>query len=102
MSKKDDFFDVTPPKGHADKVMKAVTPELEKLAVPNLVWQRWGILAAGLSGALALWFAQRPNPEDLEITEFEDISAEDVELLALEDSDLLEMLEELENLEEDV
>jgi hypothetical protein len=100
MSKKDDFFEVAPPQGHANRVMKAVSGELEKRKAP--VWQRWGILTSALAGGLALWFSQRPNADDLEITEFESVSAEDVELLALEDSDLIEMLEDLESLEEEV
>ncbi len=116
MNKWNDLMNEEPPSGHADRVMQAAKPELEKLAVGNrrAAWTKlfgsWEGLSAG--GAIAaavggLWFlAQRQsNTEtgELEIVAFQESlgseSTEDLELLTVEDGDL-DLLEDLELLEE--
>ena len=119
MSKWNDFINDEPPAGHAERIMKAANPELNKLAIENrrtflnrflFSWQGLSLGSAFSVVAGALWFLSlkqsRPNKGELEMADFQEIidseSAEDIEFLVLEDIDLeffdsLELLEEMED-----
>lgn len=112
MNKWNDFLNEDPPKGHTDRIMKAVSPELEKLAIeekrkPFAKWlSGWEGLFTGGAVATAvggLWFlSQKSNSDEMELMAFQNAvgadSIEDTEFLVSEED--LELLEDLDLLEE--
>jgi hypothetical protein len=107
MSRFDDYFKEEPSSQHASRVMEAASSELEanrKRAELAKVQKRrtfLGILGLGAASAAAvlLWNRQNQNAEEnLGLAAFEEMEAEDLDLLAdLEDEDLMDLLESLDS-----
>jgi hypothetical protein len=105
MSRFDDFFEEAPPAGHADRVMRAAMPELERLQkVAKALGRRkifWGFLTVSVASAagLLLWNRQTALEEqEMTVAAFDEVdSSADVDMLAEADADLFDLLQALDD-----